>query len=302
MRNVDAFLRTCRSPVDIDRAAGVDPLSVHDETILDAINAAPPTAPQRRGWADLSTAPYPTTPPSTVLECCGRGSGKSTRLVKQALFHLLVKGHWHHAMPGTRVFATVTAGTLKQSAEVVRVGVAVLTNWAPLGIAFEVRDEGGANPEIVITKPARPCAMVLAVAVEGDTGRGRAHCFLGRTEAGHSRSGPGYQATDATTHAAIIPRLAQFPGSQVYLESTPGRPGGLFFDWVTSPPKGAVLVRGSSFLINPNVPEETWRQRVPDPREYAQEVLATRFGMSNEAWLDVDAVAAALDTEGRWCA
>lgn len=295
MSIINNILNDARSPLDLDRAAKRRPLSVHDEAVqLAAAGAKAAAAPEHlAAWRELSRSAFPSVRPARFFECSGRGSGKSARMAAAAALAVLRPTHDKAADLGTRVTACIVAPRLKQAAEVAIAAAAVLRRWAPLGIKFHVRGEGSEECELVIDGPRFACPRAILILPEGDALRSRAFCFVGTTESGHHRD------LAATVKAAA--RLAQFANSQLWCEGTPGRPEGFFYDNVEGSDllNRRTIARGSSFLLNPrHMPLERCREVVPDERDFATEILATRWGARGEGVIDAEPLEDAPDVRG----
>src|SRR5258708_32915700 len=259
--------------------AGARPPSVASAAFLRAASGARPAAGEGAAWAQICATPWPVSAPKTILRCSGRASFKTTDGGWLAAYHALSVDHDAHALPGSRIYCACVAPGKKQAAEGVRMTRAVLDAVARVGVRYSVRDVRGESTEIIIAAPRTACERVITVfAADIATPRGYAYAYLHLLEAGHFPTGPGLATTDRGVLQAIAPRLAQFPRAQLYLESTPGPPEGMFFDLVTKPPAGAVLVRGSTFAVNPDVSEQDAPTSCPDPRVYRQGLLPDRLG------------------------
>lgn len=290
-----AFLRSCQSATDLAHASGVALPSPAFEAFLDAAAGAQLTAPQRALLSPLANR-LPERLPSLVVNCSGRGSWKSTAGAWMSLWHAACVDHDKHAQAGTRIYCVHVAPSKKQAAEIVRQVRAIAEQC---GIPHDVRDAGGDSTEIVLARHWGRCERVIAVwPASAAHGRGFAACFVHLAEHGHWRSGELHLDTDRAVNQALAGRLGQFPKAQRYSESTPGAPRGLFFEWVTAPPKGALLVRGSTMQWNPNAREEDLRAHVPDAREFSQEILAKVFGLAGDGLLDSAACEACIDRDG----
>ncbi len=252
------FMRSCLSPTDWLRAAGVEIPSFACETMLDAVAAAPPTAEQRALWSRLSPHPWPITLAPGVVDQCGRGSFKSWRLIVHAIDRLVRFDNGAHVAKGTRVFAAIVAPKQAQAGEDVRVAKTILEPLCGfLGWSYKIRDEHGDAPEITIEIPDVDFEPVLLVqTADQATLRGPAYVFLGIEEAGWHASGAQSASTAHDIYVAAAARLVQFPHGLAYLASTNGPPQGLFYDWAHAPPKGVLkLGPNASWDINPAMSE-----------------------------------------------
>lgn len=290
------LLGSARSPLDLDRVLRRPSLGVFDEALtLAAHGAKADASPAHLGaWAAMSKAAFPQAPPASFIELTGRGSAKTTRLARAATLQVLRPWHDQRAQAGTRIVAILVAPLMRQAAEALRAAIACLDSWAGLGLTYRVVGENSEAPEIHITSPGYKSPRSLVVVAEGDAARSRAICFFGATEGGFFRDLKG-------TIKAAAPRLAQFHGSSVRIESTPGPADSDLYNMVEGTHIFArhVVARGASFLINPqHMTEARCREMVPDPRDYAQEILAERWGRGGEGFFDADALEAALDTRG----
>jgi hypothetical protein len=296
MMNSADFFASCKSPVDLMRAVGVEPISPAIETFLDASCAAPPTKAQRVLLSKMSAQSWPKIAPKRVVLCAGRGSTKTTAAAWLSAFHLLCVDHDAHALPNSRIHNACFAPSKRQAAEAVRIERTVLDALAPLGVTYDITDGRGDGVELVITSPQTRCERISGIWSLADTTmRGFAFPFFRFTEAGHAKAGPDYKVTDEAVVQSIVPRLAQFPRAQAVFESTPGAPQGVFFDLVTSPPPQTLLVRQSTFFFNPRITEAEARSWVTDGREFRQEILAEIFGFTGEGFLDSTACEQCLE-------
>lgn len=293
-RSLVAQLHACRDPNELRALAGLDPMQPAMRTFYRAGFGLALDADERTLLARVTAQRAPTSAAKVLAICAGRASRKTTSGGDWTAWHALCAGHDAHAAPGSRIVHGKIAPSRKQASEAARMQCAALDALAPLGVRFDVRDARGESVEIIVTSPRTACEHVISVfSLDADIARGFAWASVHFIEAGHMPAEGVF--TLARMQQAILPRLAQFPRSQVLYDSTPGAPEGPFYDLVTKPPPGSLVVAGSTFHFNPTISEDEARAWVPDPEQYAQEILATRWGASGEAFLSDAAVMACIE-------
>jgi hypothetical protein len=288
-----------QSPVDLMNACGIKPPSPQSECVLDATQAAQPTLPQRKIWKTLSKMPWPSRPPGIIVRCSGRGSFKTSDGAWWTAYHMLCVDHDEHALEGSRITHGVISSRKHTAADALRNTIIPFDALKERDLVdFDVRDGTGDSIELIVTKPKRRCVRVARVfPCNNVAGRGPAWASLQAVEHGHWPIGPDYRSSEErAVLQSIVPRLAQFPRSQIYSESTCGKPEGTFYEWVTKPPSNSLLVTGASFLFNPGLTEKEARSWcLGDERVYRQEVLCTTWGHGGDSFLDQDACQECLE-------
>jgi hypothetical protein len=279
--------------------ARVEPPSEAIAAILAAAYAQLPTADEAKRWRKLSKMKWPKSRPRRVAACIGRRGLKTSGILAwSAIYETLCGGHEQHAAPGSRIYALVIAPRQKQAREAVLHIRAALDSLAPLGVAYEVRDENGA-PEIVITSPPARCERVIAVEVCNEVSvRSRAVFFLGCDEAGRWPSEEWLSTRDEDVVRAARGAMIQFPGALEVYASNPGKPGSYFHGLVTKPTAGTLVVQAASWVTNPRITRERCWEDAEGIREvFEQEYEATRWGASGGSFLDSGAVWGCLGSE-----
>lgn len=238
------------------------------------------------------------TPGKFLIVCVGRRGLKSSGIIAwTCVYEALCGGHEAHAVKGGRIYFAIIAPGLRQAAEAVRAVRVALDQLAPIGVEYTVR-EAQDRVEITLVRPACGVERVISVMTASDVSvRGFAIASVFLDEAGFLRSEQQHISTDKEILQALLPGTAQFPNAKIVLASTPGPTGTLFHGFVEKPPKGAVVVRAPTWVMNPRISEAQCRALSIDDRHFDQEYRVARFGALGEAFLDEDALLQCVDDE-----
>jgi len=290
-----SLLRSCRSPRDLMLAAGLEPSEVTSPVIascLDATVGHPARSKaDARAWGAVCRTPWPKERPRRAVACVGRRGLKSSGLLAwRMLFEALCVPHDAHAAAGSRLWFPVVCPRSYQAGESLHAIKVALDLLAPLGVRYDLRDENG-SPVARIVDPAGRCEVAIAVFIASEVSvRSFAIPFWAADEAGFfAVDGPSSLRSVAR---AMTPGGVTFPLAGSMLVSSPGVPEGMFFDAVERPAKEAVVIRGPSWVVNHRVNREAcWELAEGDVVVFAQEYEASRFGYSNEGFIDASGLA-----------
>jgi hypothetical protein len=287
-----------RTPRELATLAGLDLEAVTSPAIavaLDAIYAVPnPTTIALKVWRSVTPrrgifgATWPTTRKRRIAAAIGRRGLKTSGLLAWTAVHeLLFGGHEAYAAPGSRIAALVVAPRIAQSREAVRGIRGVLDMLVTIGVRYEQRDPSGAT-ELVILSPASRVEKVVSVqAADAISVRSHAYCCVCFDEAGFLPSESWLAQTGEDIARAVEPGTATFPNARVLFTSSCGPPAGIFHRLVEKTPADTLVIRSSTWAMNPRVTKATCeRLSHGDQAVLDQEYASKRWGYSGEAFVN----------------
>lgn len=233
--------------------------------------------------------------------CLGRRSGKGLMGAVAAIFNAVAMDYSGTLRKGETRFILVVATREQQAREFVRVVRELLEAAPDPDLAELVDPNASTDSEVVFTNGV----VIRAMPCSSRSTRGLAASLVVLDELGHFQTdSEGYQA-GRTVWRALTPSVAQFRDrGYVLVTSTPSWASGILHDLVTAGDIGVdrdlLVIRKPTWEVNPTITRESLDAEFSADPESAKVEFGGDFAEGGGAYLDRDAIHAAVVPGRRW--